>query len=209
MIACLPVRGYLEVNCYFWGNDRTGHGFLIDPGARGKELLSLCKTRGWVVEKILLTHGHFDHIGGIAAIRETEEIPVFIHEQGLAFLGNPSLNLSHFMGGAFTVPDARTFRDGDVFALENDPAWSLKVIHTPGHTPDSVLLYDEARGTAFSGDTVFRGSRGNDRLPGGDGALLLRSIREKVLALPEDTVLYSGHSEPTTVREEKPLYLPG
>ena len=81
------------------------------------------------------------------------------------------------------------------------------MIHTPGHTPDSSVFYDAARGTAFVGDTIFRGSRGNDRLPGGDGPLLLRSIREKVLALPPETVLYSGHSDPTTVAEERPLYL--
>ena len=103
--------------------------------------------------------------------------------------------------------NAAFFRDGDLLSLKDDPAYTLRVIHTPGHTPDSSVFYDAARGTAFVGDTIFRGSRGNDRLPGGDGPLLLRSIREKVLALPPETVLYSGHSDPTTVAEERPLYL--
>lgn len=208
MIRCLPVRGFMEVNCYLWGDEETRHGFLIDPGARGEDLLDCCEDQGWVIEKILLTHGHFDHIGGIAAIRKKKEIPVLIHEAGLCFLADPRLNLSAFFGGPFTVPDALSFRDGARFSLESNPAFTLQVIHTPGHTPDSVLFYDEPRKEALTGDTIFLGSRGNDRFPGGNGELLLRSIRERVLTLPEDTRLYSGHSDPTTVRAEKPLYLP-
>ena len=207
MIFCIPVRGYMEVNSYLWANEKTRHGFLIDPGAEGGRLLDYCAENGWIPEAILLTHGHFDHIGAVGEIRARLDIPVRIHEAGIAFLADPKLNLSHYFSGDFRLSDATPFRDGDELSLENDPAHVLRVIHTPGHTPDSSVFYDAACGTAFVGDTIFRGSRGNDRFPGGDGALLLRSIREKVLALPPETILYSGHSEPTTVGEEWPLYL--
>ena len=207
MIACLPVKEFLEVNCYAWVDEETGHGFLIDPGAQGRGLLSICRSQNWTIEKILLTHGHFDHIGGIAAIREEQEIPVWIHENGLAYLADPKLNLSRYWSGDITVAGAHLFRDGDLLSLEAKPARSLRVIHTPGHTRDSCVFYDAAQGIAFTGDTIFQGARGNDQFPGGDGNQLLRSIREKVLTLPAETVLYSGHSEPTTVHDEKPLYL--
>ena len=94
MIACLPVKGYFEVNCYVWVDDETGHGFLIDPGAQGHILMQFCRDRGWIIEKILLTHGHFDHFGGIASIWEEERMDVYIHEAGEAYLTDPRLNLS-------------------------------------------------------------------------------------------------------------------
>lgn len=207
MIVCLPVEGFLEENCYVWVDEKTGHGFLIDPGAQGGEIWDQCTERGWIIERILLTHGHFDHIGGIDAIRARQEIPVWIHENGIDYLRNPRLNLSAYFGKEITVDRVRTFRDGDLFRLQADPSRFLRVIHTPGHTPDSVLFYDEAEGTAFTGDTIFQGNRGNDTFPGGDGKLLLKSIRERVLTLPGETRLYSGHSGPTTVAAERPLYL--
>lgn len=178
MIACVPLSGYIEVNCYLWVDDETKHGFLIDPGAQGNELMELCREKGWIIEKILLTHGHFDHIGGIAAIREKADIPVYIHEAGEAYLTDTHLNLSRYHGEEITVRGAKHFRDGDIFRLESDPEWSLQVIHTPGHTPDSVLFYDQRQGIVFSGDTIFKQAHGNDRFPGGDGRQLLQSIRE-------------------------------
>ena len=97
-------------------------------------------------------------------------------------------------------------RDGDIFQLESNPTCSLRVVHTPGHTPDSVIFYDQRHDVAFVGDTIFKGSRGNDQYPGGDGRQLLRSIREMVLTLPDQTALLSGHSEETTVGAEKRYY---
>ena len=207
MIACLPVTGAISVNCYVWVDDATGHGFLIDPGAQGHALMALCREKGWTIEKILLTHGHFDHIGGIAAIREERDIPVYIHENGEAWLRDPYLNLSDDVPPRITGEGAKHFTDGAVFALEADPEKKLRVIHTPGHTPDSVIFYNEEEGFAFTGDTIFKASRGNDQFPGGDGRLLLRSIRERILTLPEETVLYSGHSDATTVGAEMRYYL--
>ena len=206
MIACVPVKGYFEVNCYLWIDDETKHGFLIDPGAQGHELMLLCCEHGWIIEKILLTHGHFDHIGGIAAIREEADIPVYIHEAGEAYLTNTHLNLSRYCHCDMTVHGAGHFQDGDTFCLDSNPACSLQVIHTPGHTPDSVVFYDQRHDVAFVGDTIFKGSRGNDQYPGGNGIQLIRSIRERILTLPDQTALYSGHSAETTVGAEKRYY---
>ena len=206
MVKRLPLWGLIDVNCYLYADEETGHGFLIDPGAEGEKLLSLIRNQGLVIEKILLTHGHFDHIGALQVLGGREGIPVWIHERGDAWLKDPELNLSAQFRREITFSGASLFRDGDVMALESNPEFALRVISTPGHTPDSVLLYDEKRGFAFSGDTIFRGSRGNDAFPGGDGHQLIRSIRERVLTLPGNTVLYPGHGEATTVDAERSLY---
>ena len=206
MIIRLHLQGILDVNCYLYADKKTKHGVLIDPGAQGEELLIWIKKEKYVIEKILLTHGHFDHIGGLEMLGTREGIPVWIHEAGADWLTDPRLNLSARFLQKITYEGAHYFHDGDLIALEANPDYALRVISTPGHTPDSVLLYDEKRGFAFSGDTIFQGSRGNDTFPGGDGEQLLRSIRERVLTLPGETVLYPGHGETTTVENEKRWY---
>jgi len=206
MITRIPLQGLLDVNCYLYADDTSSHAFLIDPGAQGEALFSWLRTHGITVEKILLTHGHFDHIGGLDVLWEREGIPVWIHENGPAYLADPMLNLSGRFRRPLRFSGAQVFRDGELLSLEANPDYTLQVIHTPGHTQDSVLFYDEKRGFAFSGDTIFQGSRGNDTFPGGNGAQLLESIRRRVLTLPAETVLYPGHGEATTVGAEKPSY---
>ena len=206
MTFCAPVKGVFAVNCYFAIDAETNHGFLIDPGAEGEKLVRLIFERGWVIEKILLTHGHFDHFGGVEAVRDALDIPVLIHEEGGAYLERPELNLSRFCGGDLTVEGAQYFRDDDLLTLR-EGVLQLKAIHTPGHTNDSCVLYDEAEKTAYVGDTIFKGGMGNPDYPTGNERLLLKSIRERVLTLPDDTLLCSGHSDVTRVRAEKPRYL--
>lgn len=206
MIYRVQVQGYFAVNCYFAIDERTGHGFLIDPGAEGAALADLIRRRGWVIEKILLTHGHFDHTGGIDAVRRELRIPVYIHRDGEPYLTDPMLNLSHFCGPDILIRDVNWLWDGDTISLRENDGYVMKVLHTPGHTPDSVTFYCEAEQAAFVGDTIFKGGPGTDQYPGGDRALLMRSIRDKILRLPGETVLYSGHSELTRVKEEYPLY---
>ena len=206
MTFCVPVQGVFATNCYFAIDRESNHGFLIDPGAEGERLVPLILERGWIIEKILLTHGHFDHFGGVDAVRDALDIPVLIHEEGKAYLERPELNLSHFCGGDLTVEGAQYFRDGNLLTLQEGNL-QLRVIHTPGHTNDSCVLYDKAEKTAYVGDTIFRGSMGNPDYPTGNERLLLKSIRERVLALPDDTLLCSGHSDVTRVGAEKPRYL--
>ncbi len=125
MIYEIPVQGYFSVNCYFLIDDATGHGFLIDPGAEGEALARIIRERGWTIEKILLTHGHFDHTGGIEAIRREVDIPVFIHENGERYLTDPRLNLSHFCGPDVIVRNANFLRDGDTISTHGNAACTL------------------------------------------------------------------------------------
>ena len=204
MVLTVPVKGYFEEYCYFYVNDSTRHGFIIDPGAQADKLLDIIRDNGLVIEKILLTHGHFDHFGAVEELREKLNCPVLAHEKADLFLLNPLMNLSRQCVGDMVIRDTVKFKDGDTIAL--DEAHSLRVIYTPGHTPDSVLLYNEKERITFVGDTIFKESIGNYTFPGGNKDLLIQSIMERVFTLPDDTVLYSGHSEPTTVGAEKRFY---
>jgi len=203
----VPVKGYFEVNSYFLIDEDTGHGFLIDPGAQGAALVQIIRSKVWTIEKILLTHGHFDHTGGIEAIRRELDIPVYIHENGVAYLEDTQLNLSEYCGEHVVVRDAHFFQDGAVFSLEGHVFPVLTAVHTPGHTPDSTTFYDAADGLAFVGDTIFKGGPGTDQYPGGDRRQLVKSIVQQILRFPDNTTLYSGHSEKTTVGAEKRLYI--
>ena len=206
MVNCVPVKGYFEENCYFYIDDDTRHGFLIDPGAEAGRLLSLIRREDWVIEAILLTHGHFDHTGAVNELWETLGVPVYAHEDADRYLLDPRMNLSAFCVGNWTVGNVGYLRDGDVISLEANPAFSLRVIHTPGHTTDSVVYYSEKDRVAFVGDTIFKGSIGNYQYPGGNRQEIIESITEKILTLPDNTILYSGHSEKTRVGEEKRRY---
>ena len=206
MIAEVPVKGYFEENCFFYIDDRTKHGFIIDPGAQAGRLLDLIGEKGWTIEKILLTHGHFDHTGAVDEIRDALGIPVYAHLRSDEYLLDARKNLSALCGPPIIVRDAEYLDDGDVVSLNADPDFALKVIYVPGHTTDSVLFYSEADHVAFVGDTIFKGSIGNYQYPGGNADDLQRSIIRQIFTLPDKTVLCSGHSEQTTVGAEKRRY---
>ena len=194
--------GGIETNAYFYIDEKSNHGLLIDPAAEPEKLLKIIKDNRWTIEKMLITHGHFDHIGAVKKIHEELKIPYFIHQNGKQYLTNPNFNLSSYFGEPITLNNATYFQENDIIALENE-ATSLKIIHTPGHTQDSVLFYDEQSSLAFVGDTIFKNSIGRTDFPGGNTQQLKESIKNKVLTLPENTILYSGHSASTTVADEK------
>lgn len=206
MIKIVPVKGVFWENCYFYIDDETKHGFLIDPGAQAEKLLAVICDNCWTIEKILLTHGHFDHFGAVAEIRERLNCPVLAHKNADLYLLNPIMNLSRQCGGDITVKNTVKFADGDTIVLMSNPDFKLKVIHTPGHTPDSVVLYSEGDSVAFVGDTIFKESIGESGYPGGDKRTLIRSIMEKIFRLPDNTVIYSGHSDKTIIGAEKKFY---
>ncbi len=207
MVHGVYINGYIDEMCYFYIDDSTSHGFIIDPGGNASKLLGIITENGWTIEKILLTHGHFDHIGAVNTIREKLDIPVLAHERSDEYLLDTYMNLSSSTGAPVTVENVIYVRDGDSISLEGNKDITLKVIYTPGHTTDSVIYYSEKDGLAFTGDTIFMGTYGNYMLPGGNYSILMDSIRKRVLALPDDTVLYSGHSDSTTVRDERPMYM--
>lgn len=205
MVRCVPVKGYFAENCFFYIDEVSRRGFVIDPGAEASRLLSLIRREGWGIEAILLTHGHFDHTGAVNELRETLSVPVYAHENSDRYLLDGEMNLSAFCVGEKVIRNSKTLRDGDQVSLR-DGSCRLRVIHTPGHTTDSVVYYSEKDRVAFVGDTIFKGSVGNWQYPGGNRQTLVESITEKIFVLPDDTVLYSGHSEETTIGTEKRRY---
>lgn len=207
MIQRVQVQDVFAANAYFYIDPATRQAFLIDPGAEAERLLQMIQRSGLDLQAILLTHGHFDHTGAVAELHERLDAPYYILAgYGREFLTNPQLNLSQECGRYVVLPDARYFEDGDFISAAGNPRFGLQVIATPGHTPDSVTFYSAADRAAFVGDTIFDGSPGTARFPGGDGSELADSILTSVLRLPPDTVLYSGHTGPTSVARERPHY---
>lgn len=206
MILQVPVQGYFGENAYFYIDDATKHGFIIDPGAQPDKLLDIIKRNGWTIEKILLTHGHFDHTGAVAALRDILNVPVYAYKTSDEYLLDPFMNLSGQCGQPFTVPNVIKFSDGEVFSLESNPNFRLKAVYTPGHTTDSVTYISENDNAAFVGDTIFLGALGNPGYPGGDRAQLRKTVTDIIFELPYDMTLYSGHTDPTTVGTERRKY---
>lgn len=208
MIERVPVADVFEENCYFYIDPATRQGFIIDPGAEAERLLTMIQRSGVDIKAILLTHGHFDHTGAVQELHERLGIPYYILEgPGQTYLTNPQLNLSQECGRYIVLPEARFFKDGDWISVPGNPDFGLRVIATPGHTPDSVTFYSESDNAAFVGDTIFNGSPGTTQFPGGDQNDLADSILNKIMRLPPDTTLYSGHTGPTTVSRELPRYM--
>lgn len=203
IVKQVPLCEILTTNAYFYIDEKTKHGFLLDPAAEPEKLLKIIKENGWTIEKILITHGHFDHIGAVEKLSKELDVPYYIHSNGKQYLINPQMNLSSFFEQNISLTDAKYLHDGDDITLSTTTDIKLKVIYTPGHTADSVIYYDQNNNVAFVGDTIFKDSEGRTDLPGGNHFQLYESIRNKVITLPDNTVLYSGHTEQTTVQNEK------
>ncbi|MDF2612840.1 MAG: fold metallo-hydrolase [Clostridia bacterium] len=202
MIKVLTV-GRLQEHTYFFIDEKTKHGFLVDPGDEAERILSEIMSHRWVIEKIILTHGHFDHIGAVEQIRNAIGCPVVIHEEGKAYLQNAEWNLSSIYGIGYTFDADEYVQHGDVIVLETNPDMNLRVIHAPGHTSDGAAYFCEKEKTAFVGDIIFNGAVGRCDNPGGNMNRLLSSIRAQIFTLPDETVLFPGHGPSTTVKHEK------
>jgi glyoxylase-like metal-dependent hydrolase (beta-lactamase superfamily II) len=189
----------LGVNAYVVSGSDTGDGVVIDPGAFTSELSEYTASRNIRVHYVLNTHGHFDHIGGNADAVAATGAPLVCHRDDASRLTDPVLNGAAMFGvpGTSPPPD-RLVKDGDTLEAGS---LGIQVIHTPGHTPGGVcFLIGE---DLFSGDTLFAGGVGRVDLPGGNGAELMRSIRDKLLALPPDTRVHPGHGPKTTIGRER------
>ncbi|AMA72552.1 MULTISPECIES: MBL fold metallo-hydrolase [Aneurinibacillus] len=192
--------GPLQTNCYIIANEETNEAIIIDAGMHPGSLLD--KASEYKVRAILMTHAHFDHMGGLDEIRKKTGAPVYIHPNEQEWLQNPDLNgSSHWpmVGDAMRTERAEyELADGDVLDLAG---MSIRVLETPGHTPGGVsFLIGEH---LFSGDTLFAHSIGRTDLPGGNYGQLIRSIQEKLMPLPEETHVYPGHGPETTIGFEK------
>ena len=207
MIKELQVQGVFAENTYFYIDDHSKSGFLIDPGAQAGLIYDTIIRNGWTIEKILLTHGHFDHFGAAELLRERLVAPIYIYPEDARYLTDPFLNLSGNTGNPLTVPHYEDLYDGEIIRLKANSGFYLKVIHTPGHTPGSVTYYTPDENAAFVGDLLYEHDPGLTHFPGGNRKVLEESIINKIFTLPDNTVLLSGHSSPITVAQEKQLLL--
>lgn len=201
--ARLRVRvmevGVLAANAYLVEDPARGAAAVIDPGGEADAILSALEAESLRVEKILLTHGHFDHVGAVAEIRRRTGAPVHVHGDDAGRLVTAARQGAMF---GLRVPDPPP---PDVLLADGDRipfgAEEFRVLHTPGHTPGCVTFV--LGGLAFVGDLIFAGSIGRTDLPGGSYDDLIAAVRSKIFTLPDDTVLLPGHGPATTVGEEK------
>jgi hydroxyacylglutathione hydrolase len=192
--------GPLQTNAYILSHS-NGTCIIFDPGSEGSELVNYIEKQGLTPLAILLTHAHFDHIGAVDDVRNKWNVPVYIHQNEQDWLGNPLLNGSYyFMGEEVRVKEAQHVLTHEQ-KLEIGE-FILQVLETPGHSPGSVSYYCEEIEAVFSGDALFAGSIGRTDLPGGNHAQLLKSIHDKLLVLPEETIVLSGHGPETTIGAE-------
>lgn len=194
----LPL-GPLQTNCYILEDDNGKDCWIVDPGAEGDRLVALVKEKHWALQAILLTHGHGDHIGGVQALVDAFNVPVYIHEKDDLFLKDSEVNLSANMGLNVTVKaDVHHVTDGQKLQLG---AHEFTVLYTPGHTPGGVCYY--GNGLVLAGDTLFQESVGRTDFPGGSFDELIFGIEDKLFPLPAETVVYPGHGPETTIGHEK------
>ena len=187
-----------DENCYVVSDD-TGEGVVIDPGGMAKEILAYIRDRKLSIKAVLDTHGHCDHIGANDAIRDATGAPLYIHKEDGPMLSDMRLNLSAFMGfKAISRPAEHLLSEGDKISFGQS---ELEVIHTPGHTTGGVCFVGE--GVAFTGDTLFAGSIGRSDFPGGSERDLIGNIKKKLLVLPDETKVYSGHGPATEIGWER------
>jgi glyoxylase-like metal-dependent hydrolase (beta-lactamase superfamily II) len=205
MILQAVVTKYIPTNAYFYIDDTTKHGFLIDPGAQADKLKQIAEEKGFVIEKILLTHGHFDHIGAVSVLQKAWNAEVCMHENGKDYAENPDWNLSSQIGQGIELDNVTYLPDNAIITLNANPEHKLQLIAVPGHTSDGCTYYSEKDGVAFVGDSVFYESYGRTDMLGGDEEALLKSIAQRIMCLPESTILLPGHDDRTSVEHERKM----
>jgi glyoxylase-like metal-dependent hydrolase (beta-lactamase superfamily II) len=193
------IVGPLSSNCYIVWDQETSQGIVIDPGDDPDKILERIKKNKIKIEKILVTHSHFDHIGAISALKKELNVDFLAHEEDLFFIEEEK-DAAKRLGVDIDQPPKpdRFIKDGEIISVGR---FNLKVLHTPGHSPGGVCyLYDKI---LFSGDTLFQGSIGRTDLRKGSLNDLIKSIKNRLYHLPDDTVVYTGHGPLTTIGYEK------
>ena len=196
----IPV-GMLQCNCSIFGDEQTREALVVDPGDEITRILQALKRHGLTLKGIVITHAHIDHIGGAQKLKKATGAPVYMNPND-AELQKMMEMQAGWLG--IETPDAVEI---DAPAMDGGKlvvgATEFHVLYTPGHTQGSISLWIPSEGKLVAGDTLFRDSIGRTDLPGGDSRQILRSIHDKLLPLPEETVVIPGHGESTTIGREK------
>ena len=196
----LPV-GPLQCNCSVIGDESTHEGLVIDPGDNIEDVVSIVRKHNLQIKQIVITHAHIDHVGGAMQLRAATGAPILLNQNDYALLKMLDAQAA-WIGVA---PPGRVEIDHSVAQADSIKTGSLSadVIHTPGHTEGSICLYFPAEKKLIAGDTIFAGSIGRTDLPGGSFEKIIRSLHDKVLELPDDTVVIPGHGPLTTIGDER------
>lgn len=194
--------GLLHANCYVLGCETTQAGIIIDPGDDPRAILRAVQKLDLQIEKILLTHAHFDHVLALDTVREVTGAPAYLHRDELPNLRETPERVELWLDWEMDPIEDPDFylEPGDVIEFGEE---RLEVRFTPGHAPGHVAFVHHAGRQVFAGDTLFNGSIGRFDLPGADGPTLLHSIREQLLSLPDDYTVYPGHGPATTIGSER------
>lgn len=192
--------GVFQENCFIAGCEKTREALVVDPGADADVILRVLNDEKLTAKLIAVTHPHIDHIGAVQAVRQATGAPVAMHRDAFAQVGDQAAAARYMVGSPIDPPtEPETFlEDGDELEIGE---LRFQVLYCPGHTEGHLCFHGE--GVVFTGDTLFQSGIGRFDLPGGDGRLLLRSIRDKLLVLPEETVVLPGHGPETTIGREK------
>jgi hydroxyacylglutathione hydrolase len=193
------VLGMVQTNTYILSGGSSHEALVIDPADEGDALPGLLQNMGVRVSDIVLTHGHFDHITGVNALKKKFRSDVWIHELDSEMLADPMLNLSFYINRPVRIEGTpHLLHDGMEIAIGKT---TVSVVHSPGHTPGSICL--AGKGFVFSGDTLFRNSVGRTDLPGSSMIQLMDSIKNRLMDFKDDTVVYPGHGDDTTIGRER------
>ena len=193
------VVGALETNCYLVYCPETRECAVVDPGAESEEIFRLIMKKGLKPIIVLNTHGHVDHVGANRDIKERFDVPLYIHSADSSMLEkSQDSELALFLEAKDSPAPDHLLKEGDKIRIGKS---FLEVIHTPGHSPGSVSFLGD--GFILSGDTLFSGGVGRTDFPGGSWRELENSIKNKILTLPDETIILPGHGPSTTVGQEK------
>ena len=201
MILEKIIVGPFQENCYVVGDEDTGSAALIDPGDEATRIALAVEQTNLEIGQIILTHAHIDHIGAVAQLADEYACPVLIHAEAEPMLKQAPTQ-AMMMGLKFSkVPNVdRHIEDEEVLEVGG---LSLRSLYTPGHAPGHLAFYIESEGVVLAGDALFAGSVGRVDLPGGSMEVLMKSIQERLLTLPDETVVHPGHGPETTIGNEK------
>jgi hydroxyacylglutathione hydrolase len=201
MILEMLTVGPFQENCYIVGDEASGVGAVVDPGDEAARIAMAVEQTGLEIGSIIVTHAHIDHVGGVAALVDEYACPVLMHAEAEPMLEQlPTQAL--MMGLRFGKVPTVDRHIGDEEVLEVGGV-SLRSLYTPGHAPGHLSFYIEDEGLVLSGDALFAGSVGRVDLPGGSMEVLMRSIEERLMTLPDETRVYPGHGPQTEIGSER------